>query len=177
MACNESSILAAINRQSKGTVPGTTRHAAGLKPGCLWIPSESVLLGHPEGRHSLGHSTLEHSALEHSALEHSTLEHSALEHCEVWHLGGPLTPLHLRKPCKSTKSPHSYHRWAPPTAGKVFHLPPPHQGFPGSASVKEPACQCRRRGFDPWGGKILWRRAWQPTSVFLPGESHGQRSL
>ena len=32
-------------------------------------------------------------------------------------------------------------------------------------------------GFDPWVGKILWRRAWQPTPVFLPGESHGQRSL
>ena len=31
--------------------------------------------------------------------------------------------------------------------------------------------------FDPWGGKIPWRRAWQPTPVFLPGESHGQRSL
>jgi len=25
--------------------------------------------------------------------------------------------------------------------------------------------------FDPWIGKILWRRAWQPTPVFLPGES------
>ena len=31
--------------------------------------------------------------------------------------------------------------------------------------------------FDPWVGKIPWRRAWQPTPVFLPGESHGQRSL
>ena len=30
---------------------------------------------------------------------------------------------------------------------------------------------------DPWVGKIPWRRAWQPTPVFLPGESHGQRSL
>ena len=30
---------------------------------------------------------------------------------------------------------------------------------------------------DPWVGKIPWRRAWQPTLVFLPGESHGQRSL
>ena len=38
-------------------------------------------------------------------------------------------------------------------------------------SGKESACQCRRRGFDPWVGKIPWRRAWQPTSVFLPGES------
>ena len=35
--------------------------------------------------------------------------------------------------------------------------------------------QCRRYGFDPW--KISWRRKWQPTPVFLPGESHGQRSL
>ena len=30
---------------------------------------------------------------------------------------------------------------------------------------------------DPWLGKIPWRRAWQPTPVFLPGEPHGQRSL
>ena len=48
--------------------------------------------------------------------------------------------------------------------------------FPGGAIGKEPACQCRRRrrcGFDPWIGKILWRRAQQPTPVFLPGESHG----
>ena len=36
----------------------------------------------------------------------------------------------------------------------------------------------RRDGvFYPWVGKIPWRRAWQPTPVFLPGESHGQRSL
>ena len=31
--------------------------------------------------------------------------------------------------------------------------------------------------FDPWAVKIPWRRAWQPTPVSLPGESHGQRSL
>ena len=31
--------------------------------------------------------------------------------------------------------------------------------------------------FNPWVGKIPWRRKWQPTPVFLPGESHGQRSL
>ena len=37
--------------------------------------------------------------------------------------------------------------------------------------------QCRRPGFDSWVGKIPWRRKWQPTPVFLPGESHGQRSL
>ena len=34
-----------------------------------------------------------------------------------------------------------------------------------------------RPGFDPWFGKISWRRKWQLTPVFLPGKSHGQRSL
>ena len=34
-----------------------------------------------------------------------------------------------------------------------------------------------RYGFDPCVRRILWRRAWQPTPVFLAGESHGQRSL
>ena len=45
---------------------------------------------------------------------------------------------------------------------------------------KEPACQWRRyrrHGFDPWVRKIPWSRKWQPPPVFLPGESHGQRSL
>ena len=44
-------------------------------------------------------------------------------------------------------------------------------------SSKEPTCQCRRHRFDPWVGKIPWRREWQPTPVFLPKEFHGQRSL
>ena len=37
--------------------------------------------------------------------------------------------------------------------------------------------QCRRPRFDPWVSKIPWRREWQPTAVFLPGEFQGQRSL
>ena len=37
--------------------------------------------------------------------------------------------------------------------------------------------QCRRPGFDPWVGKIPWRRKWQPTPGLLPGKSHGLRSL
>ena len=41
---------------------------------------------------------------------------------------------------------------------------------------KESTCQCRRHGFDPWAGKMPWRRAWRSTAVCLPGESHGQRS-
>ena len=55
-----------------------------------------------------------------------------------------------------------------------------HMNLPGGTNGKEPACQCRRHKrhrFDPWVGKILWRRKWQPTPVFLSGESHGQRSL
>ena len=52
--------------------------------------------------------------------------------------------------------------------------------FPDVASGNESARQCRRCkrcGFDPWVGKIPWRRKWQPTPVFLPRDSHGQRSL
>ena len=54
------------------------------------------------------------------------------------------------------------------------------KGLPRRRSGEEPACQRgrpRRHGSDPWVGKIPWRRARQPTPVFLPGESHGQRSL
>ena len=54
------------------------------------------------------------------------------------------------------------------------------KGFPGGASSKEPNYQYRRHkrcGFDPWVSKIPWSRKWQPTPVFLLGESHGQRSL
>ena len=53
-------------------------------------------------------------------------------------------------------------------------------GLPSGASGKESVCQCRKRKgheFDPWVRKIPWRRAWQPTSIFLPAESLGQRSL
>jgi len=52
--------------------------------------------------------------------------------------------------------------------------------FPGGASGKESTCQYRRlkgHGFDPWVGKIPWRRAFQPIPVFLPGESDRQRGL
>ena len=53
-------------------------------------------------------------------------------------------------------------------------------GFPGGARGKGLACQHRkhkRRGFDPWVGKIPWRRAWQPTPVILLAEPHGERTL
>ena len=52
-------------------------------------------------------------------------------------------------------------------------------GFPGGSVVKNPLhCgSCRRPGFNPLVGKFPRRRAQQPTPVFLPGESCGQRSL
>ena len=53
-------------------------------------------------------------------------------------------------------------------------------GFPGGAIGKEPPCKCwkhKRCRFDPKIGKIPWRRTWQLIPVFLPGKSHGQRSL
>ena len=53
-------------------------------------------------------------------------------------------------------------------------------GAPSGTSGKESACQRRwykRPGIHPWVGKIPWRRKWQPIPAFLPGKSHGQRSL
>ena len=51
------------------------------------------------------------------------------------------------------------------------------RGLPRWRSSEESACQCGRCGLAPWIRKIPWRRKWQPTPVFLPGKSHGQRSL
>ena len=50
-------------------------------------------------------------------------------------------------------------------------------GLPWWLNGKESACQCRRHGFNPWVGKIPWRRKWQPTLVFLSGKSLGQRIM
>ena len=52
-------------------------------------------------------------------------------------------------------------------------------GLPWRLSRKESACKAGDAGggFDPWVGKMPWRRAWKPTPVLLPGECHGQRSL
>ena len=47
--------------------------------------------------------------------------------------------------------------------------------FPGDSEDKASACNAGRPGFDPWIGKIPWRRTWQPTSVLLPVKSHRWR--
>ena len=49
--------------------------------------------------------------------------------------------------------------------------------FPGGSDGKSVCLQLRRPRFDPWVGKIPWRRKWKPTSVLLPWKSHGRRSL
>ena len=54
---------------------------------------------------------------------------------------------------------------------------PSRKCFPGGSDGKESACNSGDLGRDPSVGKIPWRRKWQPTPVFLPGKSRGQRSL
>ena len=76
--------------------------------------------------------------------------------------------------------------WSGPfrTSGKIFLHNKKRQTHARASQlvlvVKILASNAGRRerpGFDPWIGKIPWRRTWQPTPVLLPGESHGQRSL
>ena len=47
----------------------------------------------------------------------------------------------------------------------------------GASPVIQIHLQCRKHGFNPWVGKMPWRRKLQRTPVFLPGKSHRQRSL
>ena len=73
--------------------------------------------------------------------------------------------------CLSSSGPTALSNLAP---SKSF------RGFQDGTSGKEPTCQSWRHkscGFEPWVGKIPWRRKQQPTPVFLSGESHGQNSL
>ena len=60
---------------------------------------------------------------------------------------------------------------------RKLHIP--RSPCPGGAVVRIhlPAQEMQETWFDPWVRKIPWRRKWQPTSVLLPGKSHGQRSL
>ena len=107
-----------------------------------------------------------------------------------WHLQVPRAGLRvpkltcwvpLRRP-GSWSPGHCY--FFPPQEGSFSQgtqllspLPFLPKGFPGDSVAKKPACQCSRCEFNLWVRKIPWRRAWQRTPVFLPGEFHGQRSL
>ena len=81
---------------------------------------------------------------------------------------------------------HTSSLWVAMPTHKCLHLP---EGS-GEGRMRARACEVAlvvnnppanagdmRPGFDPWVGKIPWRRKWQPTPLFLSGESHGQRSL
>ena len=64
----------------------------------------------------------------------------------------------------------------------IFHKTNSYSSFnklvlPRWLTDKRICLEFRRHGFYPWIGKILWRRKWQPTWVFWPRKSHGQKSL
>ena len=61
--------------------------------------------------------------------------------------------------------------------GRYLTCPVKYTRLPWVPSGTESSCQGRRLGFDPWVRKIPWRREWLPTPAFLPGKSHGRRSL
>ena len=61
---------------------------------------------------------------------------------------------------------------ATPIRHIYIHIPPPSWGFPSGANAGDTRDTCSTPGL----GRSWWR-AWQPTPVLLPGESHGQRSL
>ena len=94
-----------------------------------------------------------------------------------------LTPEPPGEPeCSLPSLRFSHSKRAPDTClpFSLFPVYVDYQGSPGGTSGEEPACQYRRRkrlAFNPWVGKIPWRRAWPPPPVFLPGESHAQRSV
>ena len=81
------------------------------------------------------------------------------------------SPLNLRD------SPHSNLYSFPMAAVTNSYKLSGLKGFRGDSDGKECTYQGRRLRFDPWVRKIPCRRDWQPTPIFLPGKSHGQRSL
>ena len=100
-------------------------------------------------------------------------------------LGGPpqlssagITPL-VNK-CVSLPLWHQFLQWKPVNSkqGECFKYSPESFGLCGKITVPlGQRSRYKKHRFSPGVGKIPWRRAWQPTPVFLPGESHGQRSL
>ena len=81
-------------------------------------------------------------------------------------------PKRVKLSLKITSSAKHKRCWGEPVKGG-------YQWLSGkeSASRSRDCLQCRRLGFDPWVRKIPWRMKWQPTTVFFPGKSQGQRSL
>ena len=80
---------------------------------------------------------------------------------------------------KCRENPLSCSRWRPglEASRSGFRGSKKYGGLPWWLSWQRICLQCRRPGFSPWVGKTPWRREWLPTSLFLPGEFHGWRSL
>ena len=108
-----------------------------------------------------------------------------LPHLLVNHWPSPLTWACLIHTCNPTAviSVHPWEmlqrKWAlcsqqSPDCLTIRHM---RNGLPWWLRGKEPTWQCKRHGFDPWVGKILWKRKWKPTPIFFPEKSLGQRSL
>ena len=83
---------------------------------------------------------------------------------------------HLYGPCKSVLAYIMFQYFCSHWSLGIA-LSPNVMGFPRSLVGKESVCNAGRHGFNSWVRKIPWRRKWQPTKVFLPEESLGQRSL
>ena len=104
--------------------------------------------------------------------------------CTVWLLEAQFPDQGLNPSLLAMKAPRPNH-WTTresPTIRFFFfnHKVTYSLGLPRWLNGKESAYQCRKcrtQRFDPWAGKIPWRRKWQPDPAFLPGKSHGQRSL
>ena len=79
-------------------------------------------------------------------------------------IGMPICVTHTRAPIKNPPSPQ---RWS---------IKPPSR-LSWWLTWLRVCQQCGRPRFNLWIGRIPWRREWLPTPVFLPGESHGERSL
>ena len=80
-------------------------------------------------------------------------------------------------PTSGPLNSHLCHKGHWPSSVRKIQATQLNLSFPGGSDGKASACNAGYLGFDPWVGKIPWRRKWQPILVFVPGKSHGQRSL
>ena len=110
------------------------------------------------------------------ALVNGTLTNDTNRELEKWLFGGACPEL-LLEPCDRCPVNSLSHDHQVSVTELDMQQALGTWGLPWWLSGKESTCQCRRHRFDPWVGKIPWRMAWQPSQVFLPGESHGQWSL
>ena len=104
---------------------------------------------------------------------HSLFAHSAcILLCSHFELGilGPWG--HSREPDRRNPCSHE----ASPVMETNINTAATYMGLPKCLSGKDSTCWYRRYVFDPWVVKVTWRRKWQPTPLFLPEKSHGQRS-